>query len=137
MLADLAPAVDATRLTLHVLAAAVWVGGQITLAGLLPAVRRLGESAPSTLARRFATLAWPAYAVLVVTGIWNVAASHPGRHTTAWKAVLAAKIATVLLAGVASLLHSRAVSRSALAAWGSISGLTSLAALTLGVLLAG
>ena len=31
--------VDTIRVTLHVLAATVWVGGQITLAGLLPTWR--------------------------------------------------------------------------------------------------
>ena len=30
------------RLTRHVLAAAVWVGGQLTLAALVPALRRAG-----------------------------------------------------------------------------------------------
>ncbi len=37
----------ALRLTLHVLAASVWVGGQITLAGLVPSVR---SRAPQALA---------------------------------------------------------------------------------------
>ena len=33
--ATLAPALDTVRLTLHVLAAAVWVGGQIVMTGLV------------------------------------------------------------------------------------------------------
>ena len=32
----LTPALDGVRASLHVLAAAVWVGGQITMAGLVP-----------------------------------------------------------------------------------------------------
>ena len=36
------------RLFLHVLAASVWVGGQITLAGLVPGLRGLGADAPRT-----------------------------------------------------------------------------------------
>jgi putative copper export protein len=133
---QLAPAVDGTRLTLHVLAAAVWVGGQFTLAGLVPTARRLGEAAPGALARAFARIQWPAYAVLLATGIWNVAADGSSA-TTAWKTVLGVKIGVVLLAGVGAWLHSRARSRSGLATWGAVSALSSVAALTMGVFLAG
>ena len=44
------------RLFLHVLAAMVWVGGQLTLLGLLPTVRTLGPDAPTAVARRFAVV---------------------------------------------------------------------------------
>lgn len=132
-----APAVDAVRLSLHVLAAAIWVGGQLTVAGLLPAVRSLGEGAPRTVARAFARIMWPAYAVLLLTGVWNVTASHPSHHGGVWQAVLGFKIAVVLLAGVAAFVHQRATSRQGLAIWGALSGLSSLAALVLGVVLSG
>ena len=95
----LAPALDTVRLTLHVLAATVWVGGQIVMAGLVGPARGLGADAPKTLARAFARLAWPAYVVLVVTGVWNVTAVHYADQSTAWKAVLMAKIVVVVLAG--------------------------------------
>jgi putative copper export protein len=137
MISGLAPGLAAFRLTLHVLAAAVWVGGQLTVAGLLPTVRGLGETAPSAVARGFARLAWPAYAVLLATGVWNVFATHPHQQSTAWNAVLSVKIAVVLLAGVAAWVHTRVASRVGLAVWGAVSGLTSITALTLGVLLAG
>ena len=71
----LADAVDIVRLSLHVAAAAVWVGGQATLAGLVPALRREAPEALAPVARQFARLAWPAYAVLVVTGIWGALTS--------------------------------------------------------------
>lgn len=134
--ARLAPAIDGIRLTLHVTAAAVWVGGQFTLAGLVPTARRLGEGAPAALARAFARVQWPAYAVLLATGVWNVSAagSHP---PGTWKTVLGVKIAVALAAGAAALLHTRSRSRAGLAAWGAISALTSLAALVIGVFLAG
>ena len=65
---------DTVRLFLHVLAATVWVGGQLTLAALVPALRRLGAEIPRAAARRFNQVAWPAFAVLILTGIWNVIA---------------------------------------------------------------
>lgn len=134
---QLAPAIDAVRLSLHVLAAAVWVGGQITVAGLLPTVRMLGGDAPQAVARAFGRLQWPAYLVLLATGIWNVLAVDPGRAGGTFDVVLGVKIAVVLLAGAAALWHQRARSRAGLALWGAVASLASLGALVLGVLLAG
>jgi putative copper export protein len=133
---QLQPALDGVRLSLHVLAAAVWVGGQVTLAGLVPTARRLGEGAPPALARAFAKVQWPAYVMLLGTGIWNV--STAGSHVPgAWKAVLGAKIAVALVSGAAAFLHTRARGRAAVAAWGGISALSALSALAMGVFLAG
>lgn len=132
----LAPALDTVRLTLHVLAAAVWVGGQIVMTGLVGPARGLGPDVPKTLARAFARLAWPAYVVLLVTGVWNVTAVHYANQDFAWKAVLIAKIAVVVLAGLGVLLHQRATTKGQLALWGSVGGLASVAALVMGILLA-
>lgn len=134
--AQLAPAIDGIRLSLHVLAAAVWVGGQITVAGLVPTARQLGDEAPRRVARAFARLSWPAYAVLLATGIWNVAATSK-HQPNAWKVVLGVKIAVVLLAGLAAWLHARARTRAGLAAWGAVASLSSPASLVMGVFLAG
>ena len=133
----LAPGLDALRLTLHVLAACIWVGGQIVMVGLIGPARRAGPEVPAALARAFARLAWPAYAVLVVTGFWNLSTFVWADQTAAWQAVLIAKIVVVAAAGVGSLLHIRATSRAAMALWGSVAGLASVAALAMGVLLAG
>lgn|GEM_PF-50839 len=134
--AALAPAVGAVRLTLHVLAAAVWVGGQLTVAGLLPTLRRCGEDVPRRAARAFARLGWPAYALLVGTGIWNVVTTAPGQPA-AWRVVLGVKTAVVLIAGVAVWLHGRARRKAWIGAWGALGGLASVAALVMGVFLAG
>jgi putative copper export protein len=133
----LAPALDTVRLTLHVLAASVWVGGQIVMTGLVGPSRGLGGDAPKVLARAFARLAWPAYALLVITGFWNIAAVHYSSQDSAWKAVLMAKVVVVILAGVGAFLHQRATTKSQLALWGSVGGTASVAALVMGVLLAG
>jgi len=128
---------DAFRLTLHVLAASVWVGGQIVMMGLVGPARKIGGDATKVLAAAFARLAWPAYAVLVITGFWNISTFQWADQTTAWKAVLIAKIVVVALAGLGALLHSKATSKAALAVWGSVAGLASVAALAMGILLAG
>ena len=133
----LAPGLDTVRLTLHVLAATVWVGGQIVMVGLVGPARSVGGDAPRTLARAFARMAWPAYALLVVTGIWNVAAVHYADQDSAWQAVLMAKIAVVVVAGVGVGLHQRATTKGQLALWGSVGGVASVAALVMGILLAG
>ncbi len=133
----LAPALDTVRLTLHVLAATVWVGGQIVMTGLVGPARQLGGDAPKALARAFARMAWPAYLLLIVTGIWNVTAVHYSSQDSAWKAVLMAKIVVVLVAGAAVGLHQRATTKGQLALWGSVGGVASVAALVMGVLLAG
>ncbi len=132
----LAPALDGIRLSLHALAAAVWVGGQLTLAGLVPAARGLGEGAARTLARAFARIQWPAYGVLVVTGLWNVSAVHAGQPHS-WQIVLAVKIVVVALAGLGALLHTRSTTRRGIAMWGGVTALSSIAALVVGVFLAG
>lgn len=122
------------RVWLHVTAAAVWVGGQLTLAGLVPGLRALAPDAPRAVARRFSQLAWPAFGVLVATGIWNVVALDPDWDTDYGRTVLV-KIAVVAASGITAAVHGRARSRSALAVFGAASAVTSLGALFLGVLL--
>ena len=124
---------ETIRLFLHVLAATVWVGGQITLAVLVPALRGASPQAPRAAARAFSRVAWPAFGVLVLTGVWNVAA-HPSADG-AYRTTLVVKVAVVALSGVAALAHARARTRPAIAAFGALTGLTALAALFLGVLL--
>lgn len=132
-----ASAVTIVRLGLHVLAAAIWVGGQFVMLGLIPTARALGEDAPRRLARAFARMAWPAYAVLVVTGFWNVSTFTVSAQSAAWKAVLIVKVVLVALAGIATWLHGRSTTRRGTAAWGSVAGTSSVIALFMGVALAG
>jgi len=126
---------DTIRLFLHVVAATVWVGGQITLAGLVPSLRALGEDAPRTVARRFNRIAWPAFAVLVITGIWSVVAVKIGDTSIEYQITLFVKLVVVAASGISAAAHITAASRRALAFWGALSGLTALAAVFLGIML--
>jgi len=128
--------VETVRLWLHVLAATVWVGGQITLAGLVPGLRTVSADAPRTVARRFNQIAWPAYFVLLATGVWNLTAVHDpwhGRYGT----TLLVKLAVVAASGASAWLHTISKSRAGLAVWGGLSALAALGALFLGVMLRG
>ena len=127
---------DTIRLFLHVLAATIWVGGQITLAVLVPVLRRLGAEIPRAAARRFNQVAWPAFAVLVITGIWNIAAVHAQIHGS-YETTLVVKLIVVVISGLAAALHARARNPRWIAVFGALTGLSALAALFLGVLLAG
>jgi putative copper export protein len=124
------------RLFLHVLAATVWVGGQITLAALVPAMRRLGADVPKAAARRFNQVAWPAFGVLIVTGIWNILADG-AQITGTYRTTLIVKLAVAAVSGITAFAHARARGKAGLAVFGALTGVSALAALFLGVLLAG
>lgn len=140
MIADtlqLAPASTIVRLSLHVIAACVWLGGQLVLAGLLPTVRALGEDAPQKIARAFGRLSWPAYWLLVLTGFWNYAAVHGQNASSAWNTAFGIKVVCVALAGVGTLLHTKATTPAARGAWAGIATLATTVALILGIAIAG
>jgi putative copper export protein len=124
------------RLFLHVLGATVWVGGQLTLAGLVPGLRRVSPDAPRAVARRFNVIAWVAFAVLIATGIWNILAIRPD-WSSSYGTTLIVKLVVVAASGLTAALHARARSAAPLAVFGALSSLTALTALFLGVLLAG
>lgn len=128
---------DTLRVTLHVLAVTVWVGGQLTLLGLLPALRAIGGDAPRTVARRFNVVAWPAFGLTVVTGVWNLLAVDVGDTSPDYQATLFAKLFFVAVSGIAAFVHGRGGSKAATAVGGAVGLFAALAALFYGVLLGG
>lgn len=128
---------DATTLRtfLHVLGASVWVGGQIVLGALVPTVRDLGDDGPRRVARAFNRVAWPFFALAVVTGVWNVLEVDVGDRSTGYQIGLLVKLLVVALSGVAAFLHTTASSRVGLAVWGAVGGIAALAALFFGAAL--
>ena len=129
----LTPDLDDLRLFLHVLAATIWVGGQLVLAGLVPVLRRVSPEAPGVAARQFRLIAWPAFWVLVATGVWNIAEIDTDADGV--QGTLTAKVIVVALSGATAWLHQRADTVRARAVFGALTGLTALLALFLGVLL--
>lgn len=133
----LAGSLTILRLTLHVLAATVWVGGQFVVAGLLPTIRGLGDGAPQKIARAFGRLSWPAFWLLVATGVWNYLAIQHASATSSWNAVFGIKMVAVLVAGLGTYLHTKASTPRARGIYAGLGTFASIAALVLGVALSG
>ncbi len=128
------PTVATIRIALHVLAATIWVGGQFTLAALLPVLRK-HEGAAKQAAQAFNRLAWPAFAVLVVTGMWILAAIDITAASNSYQVTVFIKIAVAIAAGVATAAHIAARTKLMLALGGAVGAACSVAAVFLGVLL--
>lgn len=125
---------ETVRLFLHVLAATIWVGGQVTLAALVPALRGTAEGVTKVAAQAYNRIAWPAFGVLVATGIWNVAAVDD--DSDAFQHTLMLKYLLVIVSGGTAYLHQRASTPRGLAVYGALTGLSALGALFVGVWLA-
>ena len=131
----LSPTLTTWRLFFHVAAATIWVGGQFALAGVVPSLRRVSPEATKEAARAFSRLAWPAFAVLVVTGVWNLVEVDPTTASTAYQMTLFVKIALAIVSGAAAAVHQLGRTKLALAAGGAIGALAAVGALFLGILL--
>ena len=131
--------VETIRLFLHILGASVWVGGQVVLAGVVPVVRKFGgiETARA-VARRFQLIAWPAFVLLLVTGVWNLFAVNVSEQSGSYLTTLMVKLLLVAVSGICAAGHIVVVRRQP-ALGGMLAGLALLAALAatfVGVLLA-
>jgi len=134
----LAVSLDTIRLFLHVLAATIWVGGQLVLAALVPVLRKFGAEVPRAAASRFNQVAWVAFAVLIITGAWNIVAVRGDiSHDPGYRTTLIVKLVVVAISGLTAWLHARSNTPRGLAVFGALTGISALAALFLGVLLAG
>jgi putative copper export protein len=95
-------------LWLHVLGACVWIGGQVTIAALIPMLR--GEPLlMRAAANRYQWIAWSGFAVLIITGIFNARnADISWGHLDATSAgkTLEIKLLFVLLSGLAAAVHA-------------------------------
>ena len=117
------------RLFLHVLGATIWVGGQIALGAVVPVVRRAaGPDAVRAAARRFQQIAWPAFALLLGTGVWNLFAIKVGDQSGRYLTTLFVKLILVGISGAAAASHI-VITRRRPALGGALAGVALLAAL--------
>lgn len=139
----LTPSLAVLVLWIHVIAASVWIGGQLTVAAVMPLLRSQ-PALMTSLGRRYQLIAWPAYALLVLTGIGNMLHLHLGLADLFSDPVgrtLTTKLGFVLLSGLAAGVHewsSRlgpSARRSAIL--GSVSFLAALLAALYGVTIHG
>jgi len=129
------PTSETWRLFLHVVAASVWVGGQIVLAGIVPVVRTGNREMLSLVARQFARLSWPAFLVATLTGIWSIAEINVGDLSTEYQVVLFVKLFCAGLSATAAVVHSLGNSKVAKGVGGAMTLLFGLATMFLGELL--
>ena len=87
------------------------------------------------IARRFAQLSWPAFAVVVLTGFWNIFEINVTDHSTAYQVTLFLKVALAIGSAVAAFIHSVSNGKLGKALGGAVSLLFGLAALFVGLLL--
>jgi uncharacterized membrane protein len=131
----ISPSAESVRIALHLIAVSVWVGGQIVVAGIVPAVRRVSPEATKALAQAFGRTAWPAFVIAVATGMWSLAVEDPVERGGDYAATFGIKIIFVVIAGIATAVHSNGKTKLALAVGGAVGLLASLIAFFLGVLL--
>ena len=114
-----------TLVFLHLVGAAVWLGGTITVGALVPALRKAGveRSQLQAMARQFGRVSWVAMTVAVASGAWLV-----GRTGRDW-ADLSLKAGLVIFAIALAALHQFTARRSTPAQRGIIQGLILVAGL--------
>ena len=131
----LSPTAESIRLFLHVLAASVWVGGQIVLGGLVPKLRQAAPESLKVAAHAFARVAWPAFAVVVVTGMWNILDIKVGDMSTDYQVTMFVHVLLAMAAAMFVVIHSVGKTKLALAVGGALGLLTSLGAMFVGIIL--
>lgn len=131
----LSPSLDTLRLFIHVLAAGIWVGGQFVLAGIVPGLGKIGPDATAVAARGFAYVAWPAFVVAMVTGIWNVLALGTD-VSTSYNVTLGIKFLLVIAAGASAAAHAGSSSKLVKGVTGALGVVLGVSMLFFGSLLA-
>ena len=131
----LSPTADSIRLFLHVLGASIWVGGQIVLGGLVPKLRKVAPESLKVAANAYARIAWPAFAVVFVTGMWNILDIKVGDMSTDYQVTMFVHVLLAMATAIFAVIHSVGKTKLALALGGAFGLLTSLGAMFVGIML--
>ena len=123
--------IDTIRIFVHILAASIWVGGQFVLANVVSGLRRDHRDALPVVARAFARIAWPAFALTVVTGVWSLLALEALDSSA--QIALALKIVAVAVSGSAAAAHSLSSSRLVKGLGGALGSIAAVIAMLLAV----
>ena len=124
---------DTIRIFLHVLGVTVWIGGQIVMLGLLPTLRALGGDVPKQVAAAFGRVSWPAFGLIVVTGIWNILAVDLGDVSTGYNMAFGIKMLLVVITALAAGMHQTTDKPSIRGITGGIGFIAAVAAFILGI----
>jgi hypothetical protein len=76
-------------------------------------------------------VAWPAFAVLVATGVWML--TEAGESSDAFKTTLMTKLTLVLVSGIGVALHSLVKNPTLKAIWATVGFVSALGVVLLGV----
>lgn len=127
---------DTIRIFLHILAVTVWLGGQIVMLSILPILKEANiEGLPAKVAQGFQNVAWPAMALAIGTGIWNIFAIDIENATTAWNIVFGFKFLFVIISGVSAFKHAKTTDPKLKGLFGALAFLTALTATFLGIVI--
>lgn len=121
---------------LHLIAAAVWVGGLITLGALVPAMRRAGAERAmlQAVARQFGRVSWSAMVLAIATGLIQLVRQDNPTGATDYARALFVKLLLVGLAVALALIHQFTAARTSPAVRGLIQAAIML--ISLGILAA-
>lgn len=124
---------DTIRIFLHVLAVTVWVGGQIVMMAIMPVLKEANiEGLPAKVAQGFQNIAWPAMAVAIFTGVWNILALNSVEKSFGWSMTFGIKFLFVIASGAGALMHAKTDDPKKKGLFGAIGFVTAIIAMVLG-----
>ena len=123
---------DNTRNLLHLIGVIVWVGGLILMGALMPVVKQLGPEVAPKLARQFSRVAWPAFYLAILTGLWNLGSDWADSDNS-WRIVISIKLLLVAITGLTAWYHLKATDRVKIIVSAAITLVLSIVLVILGI----
>lgn len=124
---------DQLRTILHLLGVTVWLGGQIVLLGVIPILREVGGDLPKRVAGAYGQVAWPAFGLIIATGIWNLLDVDLAEVSSGYNAAFGIKMLLVVATGLAAAIHQSTDKPAVRGISGGIGFVAAVAAFVLGI----